>query len=631
MMNARPHHSPNLKPGYTGGYANFSRRNNYRPEIHHGVVYSLTEYSLSNTCAFVILNESDTILIVQSEIFMVLKNGEIRVFQGSKGNFGPLQPIHLAMLVNALRQWAGSVPLRVALVLAILLFSVEKASAQIVNGNFSSGGTGWTSTIPTGSSLSYTGNQLTTVSDNDGGANSRTYAAQSLTNSDPGFLTWLLRSYTSVDSDLGVYDYPMVLVGTTFSYVNTAGGIQATNTGAAVDNDNTGIANLTVRTTLATAGTRNIGAGVTSTDSCCGAGTAIWDDIVFQEFTQSPGAQTTPFNTPLNLSGANALAIATNSGVASPSVTLTVPTGTLTLGSTTGLTFTSGANGTTTMTFNGSVANINAALNTLTFTPTTGYNGTFNLSFTANFGGANVDTDTISITVSPPTFSFTIAKTTPTATVSAAGTVITYTVTVTNTGTGSFTGTTITDNVVQGVSSTALTVGSPTGDGGVTGTMEAGEVWVYTITHTVTQAQMDNAGDLVNTATFDTAQTSTQSASATTTVTASPSLSLAKSSSAPGFTTDNILEAPAGTVVTYTYTVTNTGNQTISNIDIDDSGHTGLGPWTDPVHVGLVDNLPTGGSTDSNPSNNIWGALGPNDVVTFSTTYTISQADIDAQ
>ena len=228
-------------------------------------------------------------------------------------------------------------------------------------------------------------------------------------------------------------------------------------------------------------------------------------------------------------------------------------------------------------------------------------------------------------------FSFTIGKTTPTTTVSATGTVITYTVTVTNTGTGSLTGTTITDNVVQGAASTSLTVGSPTGDGGVTGTMEAGEVWVYTITHTVTQAQMDDARDLVNTATFDTAQTVAQSGSPTTTVTANPSLTVTKSSSGPGFTTDNILEAPAGTVVTYTYTVTNTGNQTISNIDIDDSGHTGLGPWTDPVHGSLTDNLPTGGSTDGNPSNNIWGALAPNDVVTFSTTYTITQAEIDAQ
>lgn len=594
------------------------------------VVFYLRECNLNVCLGFQLNHESDNNEMFNVSILMTCKTGESQGFLVSFNSISVARLLGILKVLIAILQSARSLPAPTVLALIIALLSVEKVSAQITNGNFSSGGTGWTTTAPADSSLSYAGNQLTVVSDNNGGSNSRTYASQSLTNTDPGFLTWLLRSYTSVDADLGPYDYPMVLIGTTFSYVNTGGGIQATNTGAAVDNDNTGITNLTVRTIL-TAGTRIIGQGVTSTDSCCGAGTAIWDDVEFQQLTQSPGAQTTPFNTALTMSGVNAPRVATNSGAATMTVTLSVTNGVLNLGSTAGITITAGANGTSTMTFTGSPANINNALNNLVYTPTSGFSGGSTLTFFANGGGTS-DTDTIGITVSPPTFSFTLTKTTPTANVTAAGTVITYTVTATNTGTGSLTGLTISDAVVQGASSTTLTPGAPAGDGGVSGTMEAGEIWVYTITHTVTQAQMDNAGNLVNTATFDTAQTVPQSASATTTITANPSLSVVKSSSASGFITDNILEAPAGTVVTYTYTVTNNGNQTIGNIDIDDSSHTGVAGLAVPTHaVSAIDNGLPGGSSDGNADPAIWGQLGPQDVIVFSTTYTIDQGDIDAQ
>ena len=54
----------------------------------------------------------------------------------------------------------------------------------------------------------------------------------------------------------------------------------------------------------------------------------------------------------------------------SDSLTLTVTHGTLTLGSTTGLIFSSGTNGSATMTVNGTLANLNAALSGLKYTPT---------------------------------------------------------------------------------------------------------------------------------------------------------------------------------------------------------------------------------------------------------------------
>ena len=83
-----------------------------------------------------------------------------------------------------------------------------------------------------------------------------------------------------------------------------------------------------------------------------------------------------------------------------------------------------------------------------------------------------------------------------------------------------------------------------------------------------------------------------------------------------------------GQVITYTYRVTNPSTITINNVSVADV-HNGFG--TDPVpgsHV-RTDNAPTGDSPDGNPSNSIWGTLAGGDVVTFTGTYTVTQADID--
>jgi uncharacterized repeat protein (TIGR01451 family) len=128
----------------------------------------------------------------------------------------------------------------------------------------------------------------------------------------------------------------------------------------------------------------------------------IVDDVQVQELTSSPGAQTTAEDSAKAFSAANgnALQIATNTGSFFPSVTLSVTNGTLTLASTAGLTFTAGGNGTALMTFNGTVAAINAALNAgLTYMPTADFNGSSTLTFVATAGAS--DTDTIAVSVTP--------------------------------------------------------------------------------------------------------------------------------------------------------------------------------------------------------------------------------------
>jgi len=72
----------------------------------------------------------------------------------------------------------------------------------------------------------------------------------------------------------------------------------------------------------------------------------------------------------------NAVSVADSGpGNGSDLLTLTVSHGTVTLASTTGLTVTSGANGSTTITVTGSLVNLNAALNGLVYQPSTGYTG----------------------------------------------------------------------------------------------------------------------------------------------------------------------------------------------------------------------------------------------------------------
>lgn len=121
-----------------------------------------------------------------------------------------------------------------------------------------------------------------------------------------------------------------------------------------------------------------------------------------------PGAQVTDFETALNFG--SLISVSDPDAGASPiRVTLTVTHGTLTLSGLTGLTFTVG-DGTAdaTMTFSGTITNLNNAINGLVYNPATGYSGAALLTITTNdlgntgTGGALTDTDTVAITVGEP-------------------------------------------------------------------------------------------------------------------------------------------------------------------------------------------------------------------------------------
>src|SRR5205814_1079852 len=122
-----------------------------------------------------------------------------------------------------------------------------------------------------------------------------------------------------------------------------------------------------------------------------------------------PGAQTTNEDTNLVFSGGNGNQISIGDVDAvsgAMRVTLTATNGTLTLSQLTGLTFITG-DGTAdaTMTFTGTMANINAALAGMVFAPTADFNGAASVQIVTSdqgntgSGGAQSDTDTVNITV----------------------------------------------------------------------------------------------------------------------------------------------------------------------------------------------------------------------------------------
>jgi YVTN family beta-propeller protein len=126
-----------------------------------------------------------------------------------------------------------------------------------------------------------------------------------------------------------------------------------------------------------------------------------------------PGAQTVNANgtgsankLTFSLGNGNATSITdTDAGTNPVKLTLTVNDGILTLSTTGGLNFNSGGNGTASMTLTGTVADVNAALAGMTYTPSTGFHGASTLTVTVDdqgntgIGQAQSDTDTVMINV----------------------------------------------------------------------------------------------------------------------------------------------------------------------------------------------------------------------------------------
>ncbi|MFS3129420.1 sortase domain-bontaining protein [Nocardioides sp. Bht2] len=189
-----------------------------------------------------------------------------------------------------------------------------------------------------------------------------------------------------------------------------------------------------------------------------------------------------------------------------------------------------------------------------------------------------------------------------TAGVADAGDVITYTFTVTNDGNVDIDDVSIAD-ALPGLS--AITPAA-------VATVAEGDDATFTATYTVTQADVDAGGAILNTATASgedptgSPVVSPADDASVDLVDADPSLAVVKDAE---LTTDGGTAgvADAGDVITYTFTVTNDGNVTVDDVEIDDA-LPGLSAIT-PASV---------------------ATLAPSADAVFTATYTVTQADVDS-
>jgi large repetitive protein len=169
------------------------------------------------------------------------------------------------------------------------------------------------------------------------------------------------------------------------------------------------------------------------------------------------------------------------------------------------------------------------------------------------------------------------------------------------------------------------TVICPSSGAATVTTLAPGGTENCTLSYTVPQSVFDTNGggdgDIDNTATASaTYNASPLSAndSETVALVITPALTVEK-------IPNTVVPRNEGDIITYVYRVTNSGNVTMSNVTISDA-HIGYG--TDPVPTNEALVSPPGNSTDA-AINGSWDSLAPGDVVEFTSTYTVVQADID--
>jgi uncharacterized repeat protein (TIGR01451 family) len=153
----------------------------------------------------------------------------------------------------------------------------------------------------------------------------------------------------------------------------------------------------------------------------------------------------------------------------------------------------------------------------------------------------------------------TVSKTTLTTSIAAPGT-IAYRIVVTNTGNVALTAIAPVDTLPDG-SNGSLVLDS--GDGNGNSVLDVGEAWIYSASYAASQAAIDAGLNLVNTVSVTAAQIPAPvTSSATTAIAQAPALSVVK--------TTPVLSITAPTTIPYTIVVANTGNVTLTGLNLAD-------------------------------------------------------------
>ncbi|HJT61997.1 MAG TPA: hypothetical protein VJ797_09975, partial [Burkholderiales bacterium] len=182
----------------------------------------------------------------------------------------------------------------------------------------------------------------------------------------------------------------------------------------------------------------------------------------------------------------------------------------------------------------------------------TGGSGALGVAGPLNFGNFHPE----------PSLNIVKDATVPGGTADVAGEEVSYQITVQNTGNVPLTGVIVTDPFVSSITRVADVAGDNDN------LLEVGETWAYTASHVVTQAEIDSNGggdgDIDNTATADSNESDEDSDDAIVPVDQNPALLIVKDADA-GQVADL-----AGEVLTYSISVQNTGNQTLTGVTVSD-------------------------------------------------------------
>ena len=145
-----------------------------------------------------------------------------------------------------------------------------------------------------------------------------------------------------------------------------------------------------------------------------------------------------------------------------------------------------------------------------------------------------------------------------------------YTVVLTNTGNVDLTEVTLDDSLVGDP-------GSAVESGVADNVLNVGEHWTWQYTYTVTQADINLGEPIDNTATGDCDELEPIDDSCSVPVIQNPSIDLEKLVNGEDADVPTGPTVAAGSTVTFTFIVTNTGNVTLTNVSVDDSvlGHIG--------------------------------------------------------
>ena len=225
-----------------------------------------------------------------------------------------------------------------------------------------------------------------------------------------------------------------------------------------------------------------------------------------------------------------------------------------------------------------------------------------------------------------------------------AGDTITYLYIITNDGNVTETNVTPVDagptfNGTAGVNA----LGAFTEVAGGTGTaasLAPGETVHFQATYTFDQLDVLRAAGVTdgisNTATASSDDhTDTDTSTATATIPANPAITINKVAVLNDeITADGLAEA--GETITYTYTVTNSGNVALNNVAVQDT-HEGvlLVPAPAGEDIGnaalFTDNGLTGDSSDATADDGVFDVLGAGDVAVFTVVHTVTQTEVDNQ